>query len=55
MKQPYISPDMQTLSIGINQMVAESAPKVGINSEVTPLQGSELDTKETKNLWDEEW
>ena len=55
MKKPYISPEMQTVAIHSNQMMAESAPQVSANPEATPVQGSDLDVKEKKEIWDEEW
>ena len=57
MKKTYIIPEMLTVKLGTMQMMAQSttAPTVGVNSSATAVDGADLDVKESKNLWDEEW
>ncbi len=55
MKQPYISPATLTVAFGITSIIAVSAPDIKTTPDATPVTGNELDVKENKNVWDEEW
>ena len=55
MKKTYISPEMLTVHLGTCKMMAESFdigtgegdPEIGDSGDIL--------TKESKNIWDEEW
>ena len=54
MKKTYITPEALTVVLGTCQMMAESAPTPTVDTE-TPVDPGTFDTKESKNVWDEEW
>ena len=59
MKKTYISPELITVRLAMNQPLAASQPRIGIGT--TSCNAGELDTKEYSNnvsdvnLWDNEW
>ena len=55
MKKTYITPETLTVVLGTCQMMAESAPKTTVDTETSPVDPNTFDTKESKNIWDEEW
>ena len=57
MKKTYITPEALTVVLGTCQMMAESQPQVDVNPTPGegPVLGGDLDVKESKNVWDEEW
>lgn len=57
MKKTYKSPKLYIVSIDGVAPIAVSEPKVGLQTEETPVDGSDLDVKgiSVGNIWDREW
>ena len=55
MKKPYMIPEAIAICLAAALPLATSQPDVNISPGVTPVPGSELDAKESKSVWDEEW
>jgi len=61
MKKTYISPAALTVQLSTCHMMAESLINININTtgtsteENTITDGSQVLTKESKSLWDNEW
>ena len=54
MKKTYISPEMSTMNMGMESMIATS---IHIANDITVNQGSELNREEEDlgGAWDTEW
>ena len=55
MKKLYFQPACVAVELDNEEMVAESAPNIGTNPGDDPVPGGDLDAKENKSIWDEEW
>ena len=56
MKKPYIYPEALVVGLSaVSPLAAVSNPDITTNPNVAPVPGNELDVKENKNVWDEEW
>lgn len=55
MKKKYVFPEAITISLSLMCPLATSEPELDITPGVSPVLGSELDVKENKSVWDEEW
>jgi hypothetical protein len=55
MNKLYFQPACMVVELDNEQMVADSGPNIGVNPGTDPIPGEELDAKENKSIWDEEW
>ena len=55
MKKPYIYPEALVVGLSAISPLAVSNPDITTNPNATAVQGGELDVKESKSVWDEEW
>ena len=55
MKKPYIFPEALVVGLSAVSPLAVSNPDIKTTPSAAPVTGDELDVKENKNIWDEEW
>ena len=56
MKKPYIYPEALVVGLSaVSPLAAVSNPDITTKPNATPVKGEDLDVKENKNVWDEEW
>ncbi len=55
MKKPYIYPEALVVGLSAVSPLAVSNPDIKTTPSAAPVQGKDLDVKENKNIWDEEW
>ena len=56
MKKPYIYPEALVVGLSaVSPLAAVSNPDITTKPNAAPVTGDELDVKENKNVWDEEW
>ncbi len=55
MNKTYITPEVFLISLSAVRPLAVSQPDIKTNTGTNAVQGEELDVKESKSIWNEEW
>ncbi|MBP3712282.1 MAG: hypothetical protein IJ537_07440 [Bacteroidaceae bacterium] len=55
MKETYITPEVFLISLSAVRPLAVSQPDITTNPGGDAVEGKDLDVKESKSIWDEEW
>ena len=54
MKKIYLMPETEVIKVALTAMIAASDPKVTVDTEETPIDADEVESRRHTNVWEDE-